>query len=72
MGHTTSGGRWEQPSSELAPVLSGTHLQTLEEWKAQWAKQREEKGSSVGMNSTKNRIRVACMVAQLFTPYATT
>ena len=47
--------------SELAPVLSGTHLPTSEGWKAELAQQREEVGRSVGMSSTGNRTWVAHM-----------
>ena len=56
---------------EFAPVLSGTHLPTSEGWKAELAWQREEIGRSVGMTSTGNQTRVARMVAQWFTRYAT-
>ena len=57
---------------ELAPVLSGTHLPTLEGWKAELVWQREKVGRSVGMTSTGNQTRVARMVAQWFTHYTTT
>ena len=55
---------------ELAPVLSGTHLPTSEEWKAELAWQCGEVGRPVGMTSTGNRTRVSRMVAQWFTHYA--
>ena len=56
---------------ELAPVLSGTHLPTPEAWKTELALQREEVGRSVGMTSTGNRTRVARMIGQWLTRYAT-
>ena len=54
----------------LASVLSGTHLPTSEGWKAEWPSSARRWGSG-GMRSTGNRIRVAHMVAQWFTHYAT-
>ena len=56
---------------ELAPVLSGTHLPSSKGWKAELAKQREVVGESVDMTSTGNRTRIARMIAQWFTHYAT-
>ena len=57
---------------ELVPILSGTHLATSKGWEAELAQQREKVGRSVGMTSMGNRIRVARIVAQWFTHYATT
>ena len=44
---------------ELAPVLSGTHILTLECWKTEFAQQRVDIGRSVGMTYMGNRTRVA-------------
>ena len=56
---------------ELATVLFGTHLPTSERWEAELAWQRKEVGRSVGMIFTGNRTRVARMLTQWFTHYAT-
>ena len=50
---------------------SNPHLTTSEGWNAELAQQREEVGRSGDMTSTGNRTRVARMVAQWFTYYAT-
>ena len=50
---------------ELASVLYGSHIPTLEGWKAELAKQREEIGRSTNMTSTGNRTWAALVVAQL-------
>ena len=58
--------------SELAPVPPGTHLSTSKRWMAELTWQHEEIGRSTSMTSTGNQTRVASMVAQQFTHYATT
>ena len=54
---------------ELAPVLSGTPLSTLERWK--FAQQHKVIGRSVGMTSMENQTWVAHIVGQWFTYHTT-
>lgn len=56
---------------KLALILSGTKLPTSEGWKAVQAKQRKDVGRSTDMSFTGNQTRVAHMVAERFTYYAT-
>ena len=53
-------------------ALSGIHLTTLEEWKAELAKQCEEIGRSAGLTSIGIQIQFSRMEAQRFNDYATT
>ena len=48
---------------ELAPLLSCTHLPTLERWTDELASQREYMRRSVGTTSTKNQTWFISMVA---------
>ena len=56
---------------EFATVLSGSNLSTSEGWKVELALHHEDIGRSVGMTSTGNGTRLARMIAQSFTHYAT-
>ena len=72
MQHVDSGS-WYLAAGhpELALVLSGTHLPTLEGLKSMLAQQHYEVVRSGGRNSQGNRTQVAGMVAQWSTHYAT-
>lgn len=53
----------------LAPVFSGTHFPTSEEWIVDLTQQCEEIWRSNSMNYKENQIRVAPMVAERFSQY---
>ena len=56
---------------KLVPVLSGIHLPISEGWKAVLPYQRKDVRRSADMSCTGNRSRVARIVAERFTHYAT-
>ena len=55
---------------ELAPVLSGTYLPTMEKWKVELAELCKDIGTSVGITSMGNQTQVSLMETQWFTNYA--